>query len=123
LVFHRTLGTLAFVTFEARNDRSLDGSTPPDDVAGLPDGGWVTAHPIVYGDFLPRSAAGIFQSNLSGDGSHDADRHGADLGASWMAGVLDRELADPTSLYAGQRERSLDHVRRVLRAPIHLTRS
>jgi uncharacterized glyoxalase superfamily metalloenzyme YdcJ len=96
LVFHRTLGTLAFVTFEARNDRSLDGSTLPDDVAGLLGGGWVTAHPIVYEDFLPRSAAGIFQSNLSGDGSHDADRHGADLGASWMAGVLDRELADPS---------------------------
>lgn len=28
--------------------------------------GWVSAHPITYEDFLPVSAAGIFQSNLGG---------------------------------------------------------
>jgi len=114
---------LAFFEFEARNDRPLDGRTPPDDIAGLLDGGWVSAHPIVYEDFLPRSAAGIFQSNLTGDGSHDAVEDGAHLDADWLAGVLGRELAEPTALYHAQRERSLDRVRGVLRAPIHLTRS
>jgi uncharacterized glyoxalase superfamily metalloenzyme YdcJ len=114
---------LAFFTFEARDDRPLDGRTPPDDVTELLEGGWVTAHPIVYEDFLPRSAAGIFQSNLSGDGSHDAAEHGADLDAGWMAAVLGRELADPTALYAAQRQRSLDAVRCTLAPDVHLTRS
>ena len=117
------LADLAFFTFEPAEDHPRDGSAPPADVAGLIDGGWVTLHPIVYEDFLPASAAGIFQSNLTGSGSHDAAAHGAQLDAGWMAGVLDRELADPTALYAAQRDRSLDRVRHALDAPVHLTRS
>ena len=114
---------LAFFTFVPRDDRPLDGSRPPDDVAELLDGGWVAARPIVFEDFLPRSAAGIFQSNLSGDGAHDAAVAGADLDAGWMAGVLDRELADPVALSAAQRERSLDRVRTALGAHLDLTGS
>jgi uncharacterized glyoxalase superfamily metalloenzyme YdcJ len=115
---------LAFFTFEPVRDRPLDGTAPPDDVAALLDGGWVTAHPIVYEDFLPSSAAGIFQSNLDDAGSHDTAARGAELDAAWMAGVLGRELADPISLYAAQRERSLAAVRRALTPDdAHLARS
>jgi uncharacterized glyoxalase superfamily metalloenzyme YdcJ len=114
---------LAFFTYEACPDRPLDGTAPPEDVAGLLAGGWVVASPIVYEDFLPRSAAGIFQSNLTGAGAYVATDDGADLDAAWMAGVLERDLADPTALYADQRERSLDRVRSELWSPIHLTRS
>jgi uncharacterized glyoxalase superfamily metalloenzyme YdcJ len=116
-------GDLAFFTYELVEDRRPDGSRPPTNVAGLIDGGWVTAHPIVYEDFLPRSAAGIFQSNLTGSGSHDSAEQGADLDAGWMADVLGRELADPISLYAAQREQSLDAVRRALTPDAHLSRS
>jgi uncharacterized glyoxalase superfamily metalloenzyme YdcJ len=114
---------LAFFTYELVEDRRPDGSSPPTDVAGLIDGGWVIARPIVYEDFLPRSAAGIFQSNLTAGGSHDTAEQGADLDAGWMAGVLDRELADPISLYAAQSEQSLDAVRRALTPDAHLARS
>lgn len=98
---------LAYFRF-APADRPRDGETPPDDLAGLLAGGWVTAEPIVYEDFLPRSAAGIFQSNLTGGGSHDDTGHVATLDADWMSAVLDRELADPFDLYDAQRARSLD---------------
>jgi uncharacterized glyoxalase superfamily metalloenzyme YdcJ len=113
---------LAFFTYELVEGRRRD-DLPPTEVAGLIDGGWVTARPIVYEDFLPRSAAGIFQSNLIDSGSHDTAERGADLDAGWMAGVLGRELADPISLYAAQSEQSLDAVRRALTADAHLSRS
>jgi uncharacterized glyoxalase superfamily metalloenzyme YdcJ len=98
---------LAYFTFHVTN-RPWNGEEPPADLAGLLAGGWVTAEPIVYEDFLPRSAAGIFQSNLTGAGHHDDAQHHAALDADWMAGVLDRDLADPFDLYDAQRARSLD---------------
>ena len=114
---------LAFFTYELAAGRRPDGTTPPTDVAGLLDGGWVTLRPIVYEDFLPASAAGIFQSNLGAGGAHDAAEQGADLDAAWMADVLDRDLADPISLYGAQSEASLDAVRRALNPDAHLSRS
>src|SRR5919197_3144210 len=96
---------LAYFRFAATDRR--DG-TPPSDLSGLLVGGWVKAEPIVYEDFLPRSAAGIFQSNLTGAGSHDVAQQHAALDANWLEGVLDRELADPFDLYDAQRARSLD---------------
>ena len=96
---------LAYFCFSATDRRDC---TPPSDLSGLLAGGWVKAEPIVYEDFLPRSAAGIFQSNLTGAGSHgDAQQHAA-LDVNWLEGVLDRELADPFDLYDAQRARSLD---------------
>ena len=59
--------------------------------------------PIVYEDFLPKSAAGIFASNLTGGGSSDASRRGALRDAAWMQDVLGRTLHDPYDLYAAER--------------------
>lgn len=67
----------------------------------------VVRQPVVYEDFLPRSAAGIFQSNLTSDGAKDASQEGTDRDADWMAGALGRELNDPFDLYADQVARSL----------------
>ncbi|OBB88056.1 DUF1338 domain-containing protein [Mycobacterium colombiense] len=57
--------------------------------------------PIVYEDFLPASAAGIFWSNLdspAGFGNHCAvDDSGYD--AQWLAGSIGREIYDPYPLY------------------------
>jgi uncharacterized glyoxalase superfamily metalloenzyme YdcJ len=71
------------------------------------DGTGVRHEPVVYEDFLPRSAAGIFQSNLTSDGAKDASQQGTDRDADWMSGALGRELNDPFDLYADQVARSL----------------
>ncbi|WP_208431030.1 VOC family protein [Aeromicrobium yanjiei] len=59
--------------------------------------------PIVYEDFLPKSAAGIFASNLTSDGNVDATREGAARDAGWLQAVLGRELHDPYALYDAER--------------------
>ncbi|MCV7230048.1 2-oxoadipate dioxygenase/decarboxylase [Mycolicibacterium komossense] len=69
--------------------------------------GTVAATPIVYEDFLPRSAAGIFQSNLTDDGSMDGARAGAYYDIDWLAGTLGCEVHAPDDLYAAQSRRSL----------------
>jgi uncharacterized glyoxalase superfamily metalloenzyme YdcJ len=71
------------------------------------DGTGVRREPVVYEDFLPRSAAGIFQSNLTSDGAKDASQEGIDRDADWMSGALGRELNDPFALHADQVDRSL----------------
>lgn len=55
--------------------------------------------PIVYEDFLPKSAAGIFASNLTGEGTTDARQRAARRDASWLREALGRELHDPYRLY------------------------
>ncbi|WP_232221834.1 2-oxoadipate dioxygenase/decarboxylase [Nocardioides sp. J54] len=58
--------------------------------------------PIVYEDFLPTSAAGIFASNLTSDGSVDARQRAAARDAAWLQDALARPLHDPYPLYAAQ---------------------
>jgi uncharacterized glyoxalase superfamily metalloenzyme YdcJ len=59
--------------------------------------------PVVYEDFLPSSAAGIFRSNLEGSnlGRADATDVADDSGYSvdWMAGAIGRHIHDPYALY------------------------
>ena len=45
-----------------------------NDLTALVESGVPHPEPIVYEDFLPRSAAGIFASNLTDGGSIDATR-------------------------------------------------
>ncbi|MFG2759532.1 2-oxoadipate dioxygenase/decarboxylase family protein [Streptomyces wuyuanensis] len=102
---------LGHFTYEPVRDRPRDGRTPPEDVGGLLDGGWVTARPIVYEDFLPRSAAGIFQSNLTDPGARDSAQTGAHYDQQWMSGAIGRTVHDPFDLYAGQQADSLRRAR------------
>ncbi len=90
---------LSVFTVAAVPGRPRDGRPPTNDLAQLLADGWLIAEPVVYEDFLPRSAAGIFRSNLSSDATLDADQQGANLDAAWLAGVLDRPLLDPDELY------------------------
>ena len=58
--------------------------------------------PVVYEDFLPASAAGIFRSNLDRDtetlaATGIADDSGYSI--DWMAGAIGRHLHDPYALY------------------------
>lgn len=60
--------------------------------------------PVVYEDFLPASAAGIFRSNLDRDtrASGGADDSGYD--APWLAGAIGHHIHDPYALYAALAE-------------------
>ena len=99
---------LGYYTFQVRGDRP-DGPAP-DELVSLLDGGWVEATPIVYEDFLPRSAAGIFASNLSGEGTADASRTSAHRDRAWLSEHIGRPVIDPDELYAQQRDESLQAV-------------
>lgn len=101
----RAVWQKTFPTTEAAlADQELGWFTYEVDPAGS---GAVRREPVVYEDFLPRSAAGIFQSNLTSDGAKDASQEGTDRDADWMAGALGRDLNDPFDLYADQVARSL----------------
>lgn len=81
---------------------------PPTDAGMAAEGlayyrGGDPSKPVVYEDFLPASAAGIFRSNLDcgldtpatpADGS---DESGYD--AQWLAGAIGRDIHDPYALY------------------------
>jgi uncharacterized glyoxalase superfamily metalloenzyme YdcJ len=57
------------------------------------------AKPVVYEDFLPASAAGIFRSNLDRDtkAADVADDSGYSM--EWMAEAIGRQIHDPYVLY------------------------
>lgn len=105
---------LAHFTYHVVPGRPADGSRPPAGLDALLDQGWVRAEPIVYEDFLPRSAAGIFQSNLGDEGSRNNDRTGIAYDSAWLSGAIGREVLDPFDLYEEQQNRSLARVTREL---------
>jgi uncharacterized glyoxalase superfamily metalloenzyme YdcJ len=55
--------------------------------------------PIVYEDFLPASAAGIFRSNLDSDIRPDETADGSDYSLSRLAGKICHHIHDPYELY------------------------
>ena len=55
--------------------------------------------PVVYEDFLPASAAGIFRSNLDTDTQAAELADNSDYRAAWMAGQIGHHIHDPYELY------------------------
>lgn len=107
---------LAFFGYEVAA-REVDGRRPPRSLSALLDGDWLTARPIVYEDFLPRSAAGIFASNLDDggdDGEPEVREGGAPRDRQWLAGAIDASILDPDSAYAREQVESLGRAARVL---------
>jgi len=101
----RDLAYFTFTVSDVRPDRE-----PPQRLSELIEHGWVMPEPIVYEDFLPRSAAGIFASNLTSTGSMDAVQGGAPRDMEWMSEAIGRSVNDPYHLYAAERQTSLDEV-------------
>ncbi len=89
---------LGFFTFRRGTAPIVEGAGP----AELVRSGAVVPEPIVYEDFLPRSAAGIFASNLTGTGAVDADQGGAERDLDWMSGVVGAEVSVPEEVYAAE---------------------
>ncbi|HEY2298050.1 MAG TPA: VOC family protein [Jatrophihabitans sp.] len=80
--------------------------------------GVLAATPIVYEDFLPRSAAGIFQSNLTEEGTRDDEVAGTRRDAGWLSDVIGSAVRDPYELYAAQQRTSVAALPDVIRAAI-----
>jgi uncharacterized glyoxalase superfamily metalloenzyme YdcJ len=55
--------------------------------------------PVVYEDFLPASAAGIFRSNLDRDADAVDAPDESDYSFDWMAGAIGHHIHDPYDLY------------------------
>ncbi len=113
---------LGFFTFSvdeqvAAGDVSLEQSSALEsgDVTALVRTGVLRADPIVYEDFLPRSAAGIFASNLTASGSMDAGQGGAERDAGWMSDRIGAPVSVPEEIYAREAAASLRSAEQVLR--------
>jgi uncharacterized glyoxalase superfamily metalloenzyme YdcJ len=55
--------------------------------------------PVVYEDFLPASAAGLFRSNLDTDTRAAEGTDNADYSLDWLAGQIGHHIHDPYELY------------------------
>ncbi|MFC4729000.1 VOC family protein [Coralloluteibacterium thermophilus] len=84
-------------------DRPLDA---------LVEAGLVRADPIVYEDFLPVSAAGIFQSNLGGE---ERKAYAAQANRAAFEAALGAPVADEFALYEAEQAASVAAVRDGLR--------
>jgi uncharacterized glyoxalase superfamily metalloenzyme YdcJ len=97
---------LAFFTYKvAETAAAAPGETAT--LGSLLESGALLPQPIVYEDFLPRSAAGIFQSNLTDEGTRDDKQSGAAWDAERLSDVIGIRIHDPMELYAAQQEASL----------------
>lgn len=94
---------------------SLEIESKPT-VDDLISSGHVTYEPLIYEDFLPASAAGIFQSNLGQDVS--VITGGPEKSAFEQA--LGRAVIDEMDLYDASQQRSLDLVANQLNLPYSL---
>lgn len=104
------LGYFAYSLTEKGRKAKADASATLDSLIA---DGLVQFDPIVYEDFLPVSAAGIFQSNLGDDATQDfvaspnQQRFETDLGA---------KVLNEFDHYAGIEQASIDDCRRALSA-------
>lgn len=106
---------LAYFTF--RLDRHALAGTRLSPTATLRDliaQGVAIPEPIVYEDFLPRSAAGIFQSNLTEQGSKDEEQDGTSYDIDRMSSIVGKIVIDPNELYQRQQNLSIKAMAREL---------
>lgn len=80
----------------------------------LIEAGALIPEPIVYEDFLPRSAAGIFQSNLTDDGKRDDEQLGTPYDIFRLSEVLGLRIHDPNELYKAQQTASIEAAEQAL---------
>lgn len=85
----------------------------PRTLQALIAAGQVVVEPLVYEDFLPVSAAGIFQSNL-GDAAQS--HYAANSNQAEFEKALGRRTIDELKLYSETQQRSIDECTRALLA-------
>lgn len=113
---------LAYFTYTLDEDALGRRETPLTgadlELRSLIESGVVVPQPIVYEDFLPRSAAGIFRSNLTDEGSRDDAQLGTDYDITVLSQVVGRTVIDPHELYQRQQDASLARLREQLGAVV-----
>eukprot|EP00752_Nemacystus_decipiens_P019291 g17347.t1 len=92
---------LAFFRYRAVDSDHLPKA---DSVEALIESGALVADPQIYEDFLPVSAAGIFQSNLAAD---DQSNYSPAANQEAFEAALGRRVIDEMSLYATVQSESL----------------
>ncbi|AVE04225.1 DUF1338 domain-containing protein [Pseudomonas palleroniana] len=83
----------------------------PQTLAALIAAGHVAVEPLVYEDFLPVSAAGIFQSNL-GDAAQS--HYAANANQAQFEQALGRQTIDELQLYGETQQRSIEECLKTL---------
>ncbi|WP_280540850.1 VOC family protein [Chromohalobacter sp. 11-W] len=96
---------LAFFEYRLTEAGREAGAGAETELEKLIEQGLVAARPITYEDFLPVSAAGIFQSNLGGDGSEAYAGH---ANREAFEEALGAPVTDELTLYAERERSSLD---------------
>lgn len=105
---------LAFFRFQIDHERLAQAAQPMDaGIMPLVESGCVRLDPIIYEDFLPVSAAGIFRSNL---GSDVRDGYAAHGNQAAFEAALGTTVMDEIALYENAQATSLAECEQVLSA-------
>lgn len=107
---HATLRHEGLAFFHYRAVPGVEPVCNTQDIEKLIEVGALIATPITYEDFLPVSAAGIFQSNL-GDGEHSSGADSAEVNQGSQARfeeALGAKVSDEIELYERQQKISLE---------------
>ena len=95
-------------------EKGLAAQERPGTLEALIEAGHVHFEALVYEDFLPVSAAGIFQSNLGDDGQAD---YGSNANREAFEDALGMAVQDELALYAESERRSLAACAEALNLP------
>jgi uncharacterized glyoxalase superfamily metalloenzyme YdcJ len=96
---------LAFYRYETTHTGARAAAVTADEIEAAINAGWVTAEPVIYEDFLPVSAAGIFQSNLGGG---EQRSYSAATAQASFEEALGSEVLNEFDLYETLQRRSLE---------------
>ncbi|MFW3896340.1 VOC family protein [Pseudomonas bharatica] len=95
-------------------EKGLASKERPGTLEELIEAGHVHFEALVYEDFLPVSAAGIFQSNLGDDGQAD---YGSNANREAFEQALGMAVQDELALYAESEKRSIEACLKALTLP------
>ncbi|RDW82756.1 hypothetical protein BP6252_03868 [Coleophoma cylindrospora] len=102
---------LAWLRYYIPESRPHGAPGPGADLDTLIAGGWVKYEPITYEDFLPLSAAGIFQSNLGrereGLKSYEPGDDSGDHGRGELVNAIGLDIHDEMVVYRDLQEKSI----------------
>lgn len=103
----RAQGLAYFHYFLTEKGKKAVGQIPDADIEALVSDGYVGYDPIVYEDFLPVSAAGIFQSNLGDNAARDSlSKSNREV----FEQALGAPVADEFALYQALEDASIESV-------------